>query len=92
MITSESLEMGCYRSRDLSRFLNLKKVTHDLSLMGRLPRQALHGIPLRENFGVCHNLDLLGWLRDGVEGIRHGRYGAVHQLQFGVEGVVEESL
>lgn len=88
MVTGESLEMGCYRSSDLFRFLNPKKVTNNLSIMRRLPRQALHGIPLCENLGVCHNLDFLGWLRDGVKGIRHGRYGAVHQLRFGVERVV----
>lgn len=92
MITSEPLKMGCYRSRDLSRFLNLKKVTNDLSIMVRLSRQALHGISLRDNLGICHDLDLLRRLGDGIEGVRHSRYGTVHQLRFGIEEVVEESL
>ena len=70
--------MGCDCFRDLFRFLDLKKVTNDLSVMSRLPGKALYGIALRQNLGLRHHLDLLRRLRNGAEGIRLAWYGTVH--------------
>jgi len=64
----------------------------DLRVVGRLPGQTLHGISFGENLGFGHDLDLLRGVRYAVKGVWQRRYGPVHQLRLGIEGVVKQSL
>ena len=70
MVSRKALEMSCHRSCDLFRVLHFKEMTDDLGIVGCLSGQSLHRIALCENFGLVHNLNLLEWLRNLVEGVR----------------------
>jgi len=67
-------------------------MAHYLSIVSSLSRQALHGVPLDDNIGIGHDLDLLERLRYILRGGRDGWHLAVYELRPWIECVVEESL